>query len=177
MLDIFIAEGHPETDTLDFRQVRFQAFDFLMIHEVHVLGADGLKIELLLHRHGWGFNPVAIFPMAGNRSHFANVDFRVEIGGKGLAMVAAIAIKNVECVDPIKMMLFEVGGEHAGHARVKTRPQQRHDPGVLETVLIGPLPVIFELGFVLGLIIGSVEIVGLGRKARVHDRQILIGQR
>ena len=49
MRDISIAKGHPETDTLDFGQMGFEAFDFLMIHQIHILGANGFKVEALLH--------------------------------------------------------------------------------------------------------------------------------
>jgi hypothetical protein len=59
----------------------------------------------------------------------------------------------------------------------KPGPEQRHQPCILEAVLIGPLPVIFELGLVLRLVIRGVEVVDAGGKAGVHDRQILIGQR
>ena len=54
-----------------------------------------------------GFDPVAIFPMTRDCGHFADVYFRVEIGGKGLSMISAIAIDNVERVDFIKMMFLQ----------------------------------------------------------------------
>jgi hypothetical protein len=47
----------------------------------------------------------------------------------------------------------------------------------LEAVLIGPLPVIFELGHILGLIVGGIQIGHARRQTGIHDRQILIGQR
>ena len=60
---------------------------------------------------------------------------------------------------------------------VKARTEQRHKPGILKAILIGPLPVIFELGLILGLIVRCVDIMHTSGKAGVHDRQILIGQR
>ena len=176
MLQIGVAKGHPETDAFDFGIEFGEAFQFLMIHEVHILLADLVEVERLLVAERRAFDPFARFPVTRWRGHFADVDFRVEVGREMLAMVAAIAVENVERVDRIEQMLLDVAGEHAGHAGVETRPQQRHDAGFLEAILIGPLPAIFELGRVARFVIGCVEIVGLGREARVHDVEVLIGQ-
>src|SRR3546814_8070954 len=62
-------------------------------------------------------DPVTIFPVARDRGDFANVDFGVEVGREVLAMIAAVAIEDVERVDALEMMLFEPGGEDARHAR------------------------------------------------------------
>src|SRR3546814_11731712 len=72
MGDIGFAEGHPEPDALDFGQMRLQAFDLLMVHEVHRLWSDRFEVELLLHRHRRGFDPVAIFPVARDRGDLPN---------------------------------------------------------------------------------------------------------
>jgi hypothetical protein len=40
--------------------------------------------------------------VARRRSHFANIDFGIEVGRKMLAMIATIAIENVERVDPYR---------------------------------------------------------------------------
>ena len=115
--------------------------------------------------------------MPGRRGHFANVDLGVEIGGKCLPMVAAIAIQNIQPANGAQLVLLQPHGKNGCHAGVKTTAQQRHQPGRLETILIGPLPVILELGHILGLVIGRIHIVGTRRQAGIHDRQILIGQR
>ena len=75
------------------------------------------------------------------------------------------------------MMLLQPAGEDAGDAGIKAGAEQRHDAGILEPVVIVPLPLIFELRLVARLVIGGVEIIGAGRQAGIHDRQILIGQR
>src|SRR3546814_19587136 len=90
-----------------------------MVNEVHRLLAHGFEIELLFHRHRRGFDPVAIFPVARDRGHFADVDFGIEVGREMLAMIAAVAIENVERVDTLEMMLPEPGGEDAGHPGVE----------------------------------------------------------
>ena len=74
-------------------------------------------------------------------------------------------------------MLLNIGGEHIGHTRVKARTEQGHQTLFGKAVLIGPLPVIFEFGFVARLIIGGVEIMHAGFKTGIHNRQILIRQR
>src|SRR3546814_5516824 len=74
-----------------------------------------------------------------------------------LAMIAAVAIENVERVDTLEMMLPEPGGEDAGHPGVEARAEQRHQPRFLEAVLIRPLPMIFELRLVARLVIRSEE--------------------
>src|SRR3546814_19925117 len=42
---------------------------------------------------------------------FANVDLGVEVGREMLAVIAAVAIEDVERVDALDMMLLEPGGE------------------------------------------------------------------
>ena len=100
---------------------------------------------------------------------FANVDFGVEVGGKSLAMVAAIAIQNVERIDAIEIMLFQIGREHAGDAGVKTRTQQSCKARILVTILIRPLPMIFELCDIQRLVICRVHIMHASGQAGVHD--------
>ena len=43
-----------------------------------------------------------------------------------LAVIAAVAIEDVERVDPVEQVLFDVGREHAGHAGIEARAEQRH---------------------------------------------------
>src|SRR3546814_1003664 len=91
-------------------------------------------------------------------------------------MVAAVAVEDVERVDAVEMMLPEPGGEYARHAGIETRTEQRHQPRIPEPVAIGPLPVIFELRLVARLVVRGVEIMRPRRQARLHDRQVLIGE-
>src|SRR3546814_21051190 len=74
-----------------------------------------------------------------------------------LAMIAAVAIENVERVDTLEMMLPEPGGKDAGHPGVEARAEQRHQPRFLEAVLISPLPMIFALSLVARLVMRSAE--------------------
>ena len=177
VLDVFIAEGHPEARPLHLGVELGEAFELLVIHHVHVLGADRLEVEFDLLAHCRGLDELAVFPVARRRGDFADVDFRIEIGGEGLPVIAAVAIEDVELADRLELVLLQPHGEHAGNARIETRTQQRHQPGILEAVVIGPLPLVFELGLVLRLVIGGVEVIDACFEACIHDRQVLIRQR
>lgn len=74
-------------------------------------------------------------------------------------------------------MLLRVSGEDAGHAGVKTAAQEADDAGFFEFFAVSPLPFVFKFGFILGLVVGGIHIVGLGRQTSVHDGQILVRQR
>src|SRR3546814_5252817 len=87
-----------------------------------------------------------------------------------LAMIAAIAIQYVERVDPVQIVLFKIGREHAGNAGIEAGTQQRHQAGVLEAIMICPLPMIFELRLIARFVIGRVHIMYAGLEAGFHDR-------
>src|SRR3546814_17871397 len=78
-----------------------------MIHQVHGLRADRLKIELLLHRHRRGFDPGAIVPVARDRGRPADIDLGVEVGRERLALVDALAVEYGERVDAAPMTTAE----------------------------------------------------------------------
>ena len=70
-----------------------------------------------------------IFPMLHFGGHFADVDLRVEIGGKGVAMVAAIAIQNVDQANARQVVLAHIGRENAGYTGVEPpRPKVAISP-------------------------------------------------
>ena len=51
VLDVFIAEGHPETRAFHLGVELGEAFELLVIHHVHVLRADRLEVEFDLLAH------------------------------------------------------------------------------------------------------------------------------
>src|SRR3546814_3144088 len=97
---------------------------FLMIHEVHIFRSDLIEIERLLMRKRRRFHPIAIFPPPGDSCYLTDVDLRIELGREMLAMIAAIAIQYVERVDPVQLVLFKIGREHAD--RKSTRLNSSH---------------------------------------------------
>ena len=177
MRDVLVPEGHPEARARHLGIELREAFQLLVIHHVHVLEPHGLEVELDLLRHRRGLDELAILPVPRRRGHFANVDFRVEIGGEMLAVVTAITIEDVERADGLELVFLEPHGEHAGHPRIEARTEQRHDPRLFEAIMVGPLPAILELGFVLRLVISGVEIVHTRFKAGVHHWKVLVRQR
>ncbi len=101
----------------------------------------------------------------------------VEVGREPLAVLARVAVDDVERVDGVEFVLVQPGGEYVGHAGVEAAAEQCHAPLRAEAILVGPLPLVFELRLVGRFVVGGVDVVHAGRKAGVHDRQILVGQR
>ena len=166
-----------------------------MVEQVHILAADLVKVVLALDAHGRHLDPAAVFHIAARGADFAQVDLGVEVGGKGVAVVAAVAVQDVDGVDGVELMLGGVGAVRLGHAGVKPAAQQRRQAGILELFLVRPLPGIVKVGReacllaaflvhgapggvvgVFRLVVGGVHVVDAARQAGVHDRQVLVGQ-
>ena len=147
-----------------------------MVQQVHVLFADAFKVIFALDFHGLGLYPVAVLPVGAVGGNLANVDLRVKVGGERVAVVAAVAVEDVDVVDLVKLVFQSIGGKDAGDARVKAAAQQADDAGLFKALAVGPLPAVLEFCGILRLIVGGVHIVGLGGKAGVHDGQVLIRQ-
>ena len=114
--------------------------------------------------------------MTRHGSNFADVDFGIEVCGKRLTMVPAIAVENIKRVDAVEVMFFQVGCKNAGHAGIKTRTQQCRKASVLVTVLIGPLPMIFEFGDIKWFVVRRVHIMNASSQTRIHDVEVLVRQ-
>ena len=124
-----------------------------------------------------GDHPFAVLVVAALLRHLADIDFGVEVRGEGHAMVAGIAVHDIEVVDFVEMMLGGVGSEDGRYARVETAAEDGRQSGSLEAVLIGPLPRILEMRLVLRLVVGRIEVVAAALEAGIHNRQVLIGKR
>ncbi len=57
-------------------------------------------------------HPLAILPVTAVLCDFADVDFRVEVGGESLAVVSGIAVDDVEGLHLREIVLGRVSGEH-----------------------------------------------------------------
>ena len=174
--DVLVGEGHPEADALQALDVLAEGLELLVVEEVDVLLADAVEVELALHRQRVGLLPLALLPVATLRGDLANVDLRVEVGGEGVAVVAAVGIQDVDAVDLVEQVLLGVGAVDVGHARVEAAAQGGHVAGLLVAVLEGPLLLVLELRLVGVLVVGGVEVGHAGLQARLHDGQVLIGQ-
>src|SRR5690606_3406914 len=154
-----------------------QGFQLFVVEAVHVVGADALGAgELHFGGHGGRGDEFAVFPVAAVGGDFADVDLGVEVGGEGVAVVAAVDVDDVEGVDLVEVVLGDPGGEDVGGAGVEAGAEQGHEARLLEALPVGPLPAVFELGGVEGLVVGGVEVVDAGFEAGVHDGEVLVGQ-
>ena len=147
-----------------------------MVEEVRLAVADIRIVDRLVNAHGVDFHPLAILPVLALLRDLTDVDLRVEVGGKGLAVVSGVAVHDVEVVHLVKVVLGSIGGVGLGHARVKATAEEGHDAFLLKALVVSPLPAILKLGFVLRLVVGSIHVVGPCLKAGIHDGQILIGK-
>src|SRR4030043_661120 len=74
----------------------------------------------------------------------------------------------------IEEMPRGVSGKDVCHPRIKTRTENSHNTFLFEPLLIGPLPAVFKMGLVKGLVIGRINIMDSCRETCIHDMQILI---
>ena len=177
MFDVFIAKGHPETDAFKPFNVLNKGFQFLVIEEVAGFIADFGVIDHFAEFERGSFDPFAIFPIFPALRDFTQVDFRIEIGGKGLTMITRVAINDIDVMDLIKQVFLRVGTVNIGLTGIKTAAKNGGDAGFFEFILIRPLPFIFEFGFVDRFVIGGVHVMGFGFKTCVHDREVLVRER
>ena len=166
-----------------------------MVQQVHILVAHLIEVVLPLDAHSGDFYPVTVLPVAAGSRHLAQIDLRVKVGGEGIAVVAAVAVQNVDRINGIELMLFGVGTVSLGHARVKAAAQQGGQTGFLELFGVSPLPAVIKVGReagllaalfvdgaplrvvgVLGLVVGGIHVVDAAGKAGIHNGQILIRQ-
>ncbi len=147
-----------------------------MVEQVEVLLADAVEVEGALHRQRIGLLPLALFPVAPLRGDLADVDLGVEVGGEGVAVVAAVGVQDVDVVDLVEQVLLRVGAVDVGHARVEAAAQGGHVAGLPVALLEGPLLLVLELGLVGVLVVGGVQVGHAGAQAGLHDGQVLVGQ-
>ena len=177
VLEVVRRERHPKLRTLDGGDVLDEGFELLVIHAVDFVAADAFGAgEALVLRHGGGFDKIAIFKVATRRGDLADVDFRIEIGGKSMAVIAAIDVDDIERVDFIEVMLESPCGENIGDAGIEAGAEQGGESGLGEFFLVCPLPRVFELGDIGGFVVGGIEIIDASGKASIHQRKILVGQ-
>ncbi len=147
-----------------------QGFELFVIHTVDLVGADSFRAgEFLVFRHRRGFHEFPVLPVAALRGDFADVDLRIEIGGEGAAVVAAVHIDDVERVDLVEMVFERPCCEDTGHAGIEAGAEQRGDAGFLEFLLIGPLPGILEFRDVQRLVVRGIHVIDPGLEAGIHE--------
>ena len=95
---------------------------------------------------------MAVLPVAAGGGDLPQVDLRVEVGGKSVAVVAAIAVQNINGVDGVELVLLGIGAVSLGDARVKAAAQQGGQAGLLKLFGVSPLPAVIKVGGETGLL-------------------------
>ena len=147
-----------------------------MIHQVALARTDHGVGEGLVDFQRTRLYPLAVLPVAALLGNLADIDFGVEVGGESLAVVAGIAVHDVEGVHFAEVVLGGIGGIDAAHARVKTATQDGGQPGLLKALAVSPLPAVLKVCLVARLIVGSVQIIHTAAQTGFHDGQVLIGK-
>ena len=142
---IGLTEGHEEADTLHARNILRQGLDLLVVEQVHVLVADLIEVVLALDAHRRDLHPVTILPVRTGRGYLTQIDLRVEVGRKRIAVVAAVAVQNVDGVDFIEQVLLCVSAVRLRYTRVKAGTEQSGQTGLLKLFLVRPLPGVVEV--------------------------------
>ncbi len=176
MSEIFLTEGHPEAGALDGRIVLDERLKFLVVEEVALTFTDIGISEGLVDLERFGGDLLAILIVTSVLSDLADVDLGIEVGGESFSMITAVAIDDVEILHVREVMLGSIGGEDTRYTRIETTTKDSSETCVLEAFLISPLPGVFEMSHILGLIVGGVEIVDSADQAGIHNGEILIGE-
>ena len=138
---------------------------------------------------------MAVLPVAARCADFAQIDFRIEVGCKSVAVIAAVTVENINGVNLVKFVLCSVCAIRLRHARIKAAAEQCSQAGILKFLSICPLPRVikvcrksffftalfinctpFRIIGVLRLIVCRVHIVDAASQASIHNGQILIRQ-
>ena len=91
-------------------------------------------------------------------------------------MVSGIAVNDIKIVDFVEIVLCSISGIHACHARVESATQNGAKASLLEALAISPLPAVFEVSLILGLVVGGIKIVATCLQTSLHDSEVLIRQ-
>ena len=124
MRQIALAKRHKEANAPDPLDVLREGLQLLVMEEVHILFADFGEVVDALDLHRLRLDPRTVLPIAAVCRYLADVDLRIEIRRKGVAMVAAVAVEDVDIVDLVEFMLHRIGTENARHPGVKARPEE-----------------------------------------------------
>ena len=172
--EVALPECHEEPNTLDTLDIQRKRLQFLMVEKIHILFANALEVIYPLYLHGLCFHPFSVLDIAAVCRYLTDIYFRIEVRCERIAMVAAVAVQNVDIVYLIELVLHRIRREYAGNAGIKAAAEYRRKPRLFKSLTVSPLPAVFKLCRVLRLVICRVEVVHTRCKAGVHDVQVLI---
>ena len=67
-----------------------------------------------------GLHPLTIFIITAILCNLADIDFRIEVGGKCHTMITGVTIYDIQIVDFIKMMFSRISCKDSRNTRIKT---------------------------------------------------------
>ena len=106
--------------------------------------------------------------------HLADIDLRIEVGSEGLVVVAGIAVNDVQVGNLVEVVLSGIGCVDAADTGIKSAAEDGGETSLPEAILIRPLPAVLILRFVLGLVVGGVEVIDATAEAGIHDGEVLV---
>src|SRR5690554_2476930 len=109
-----------------------------MIEQIDILLANAIEIELALLGQRRSLHPLPLLPIAPIRGNLANVDLWVEVGGKGVAVIATVGIENIDALDLVEQIFLCVGTVNIGHAGIEAAAQGGHVARLGVAVMEGP---------------------------------------
>ena len=139
MCEIALSKCHKEADALDLRHISAKSLKLLVVKKVHILLSNFFKVILALYAHCRDFYPLTILKVAARCRYFTKVNLRVKVGSKWIAMVTAVAVKDVDGIYPVKIMLLRISSKYAGYTRIKACSKKCCKSGLLIFISISPL--------------------------------------
>ena len=110
-------------------------------------------------------HPFTIFPIKSLLRDFADVDFGIEVGGKGFSVVTSVAVYDVEIVDFVEVMLCCVSSKDRGDTRVETATEDGAKSGFLKAFAISPVCTMWKSSIPIPSWKNSTNKVFLGTKS------------
>ena len=90
-----------------------------MVKKIHILFPDLIEVIYTLDLHRFCFYPLAVFDVAALCGYFTDIDLGVKVSGKRITMIAAVAVKYINIVYFIKIMLLGICTEYACNTGIK----------------------------------------------------------
>ena len=173
---VLLSKGHPEAGQLDGGVILHQTLQLLMVHQVALAGTDVGIGDGLVNLQRLGLKPFPILIVESLLRNLADIDFGVEVGGKGLVVIAGVAVHDVQLVHLVEVMLGCIGGIDSAYTRIEAAAQNGRQSSLFKALLVGPLPAVLKVRLILGLVVGRIKVVHTSLETGLHDGEILIRQ-
>ena len=130
--EVLLAESHPETGAPDGGIVLDERLQLLMVDDVGFALADAGIVQRPVYLVGLGDDPLAVLVVTTLLGDLADIDFGIEIGGESHAVVAGVAVDDVEVMYLVEMVLGGIGREDGRAPGSKPQPRMAVRPAALK---------------------------------------------